>query len=133
MELNFQYAHNDHDESETKPISDLQEALKAFDDFDWEGEVKKANEIQKCSPTLSLILERNKNMIWVSSWGEIHVEGFVSECYFLGVAPIFLGFGKKKGTVNLHTNDFSMNQAREALSLFIDGSYEKLRTLYEKA
>lgn len=131
MELNFQYAHNTYEESETKTISDAQEVLKAFDEFDWNGEVQKANELKKCSPTLTLLLDSHEYMIWVSAWGEKNVGGFVSECHFPGEVSGFLGFGKKQGVVSLHANNFSTKQAREALSLFIAGSHSELRALYK--
>jgi hypothetical protein len=56
MDLNFQYAHHAHDESETKSNVSPNEAVIAFDQFDWEGEVEKSNELQKCSPTLSVLI-----------------------------------------------------------------------------
>lgn len=133
MELNFQYAHHERDESETKAIHHPNDALAAFDVFDWDGETEKANELQKCSPTLSLLLNSREHMIWVSAWGEPNDFIFVSQCCFPGEVSIFLGFGKKQGTVNLHTSNFSAKEAREAISLFIAGSHEELRNLYKNA
>jgi hypothetical protein len=52
VDLNYQYAHNSHDESETKRSVSSEEALSAFDGFDWTGEAEKASSLQKCAPTL---------------------------------------------------------------------------------
>jgi hypothetical protein len=64
MDLNFQYAHHAHDESETKSNVSPNEAVIAFDQFDWEGEVEKSNELQKCSPTLSVLINGTEEMVW---------------------------------------------------------------------
>ena len=133
MKLNFQYAHHAHDESESRLISSPEEALMAFDEFDWVGEAEKANELQKCSPTLSVLLQSQENMIWVSSYGNKSNLNFVSECRFLGEVSGFLGFGKKQGNVSLHSGSFTKNQARQAISLFVAGSHDELRTLYKNA
>lgn len=133
MKLNFQYAHQSNDESESKPIIEAEEALTAFDEFDWVGEVDKANELQKCSPTITLLFDSQKHLIWVSAFGDNNDLNFVSECYFPGEVSGFLGFGKKPGTVNLSAGNFSSKQAREALHLFISNSHEELRVLYKNA
>ncbi|MEM7359890.1 MAG: hypothetical protein AAF431_12390 [Pseudomonadota bacterium] len=133
MELNFQFAHHEFDESESRPLARIDEALIAFDDFDWADQIKQANELKKCSPTLSLILERNKHMIWVSGFGNNAESGFVSECCFPGEVPRFLGFGRKQGTVSLYSQNLSHQQARKALELFINRAYEELSSLYENA
>ena len=133
MELNFQYAHHSHDESESKPITKPEDALVAFDEFNWGGEVEKANELQKCSPTITLLFNSKEHMIWVSGCGDKNNLNFVSECSFPGEVSGFLGFGKKQGIINLGTGAFSLKQAREAISLFISNSHEELRALYKNA
>ena len=111
---------------------EFNEILSAFDGFDWSGQVEQANQLQKCSPTLSLIFERNKHMIWVSGFGADSPIGFVSECCFPGEVPKFWGFGSKPGTVSLYAQNFSFEQARKALEHFVKKEYEALRSLYGK-
>ena len=133
MQLNYQYAHHSHEESETHKIENAQDALIAFDNFDWAAEVEKANELQKASPTITLILGSNEHMIWVSGYGSRDDYSFVSNCNFPGEVSGFLGFGKKMGTVDLDANNFSKEQARAAIELFINGSGNELRSLYKNA
>ncbi len=130
MDLNFQYAHHSHDESETKSNVGLSEAIEAFDKFDWDGEVSKANELQKCSPTLSVIINGQTEMVWVSACGEENSIEFVSECYFPGEVSKWFGLSKSQGVVNLHAGSFSRVQAKKAVELMVAKNYEGLRTLY---
>jgi len=130
MDLYFQYAHNSHNESETKSNVSTSEALDAFDQFDWEREVKKANEIQKCSPTLTILINGQSEMMWVSGFSEKGSIGFVSECYFPGEVSKWFGLSKSLGIVNLHTRSLSQAQAREAIQLMVAKNYDGLRTLY---
>lgn len=130
MKLNFQYAHNTHDESTDKPISNPSDALVAFDDFDWKNQVEEANKNKKCAPTLSLILEINKEFIWVSVGGERQSMFFVSECHFPGEVSAWFGLSKKQGIVNLFTQSFSKETARKAIELFINKDHAALRKLY---
>ena len=130
MKLNFQYAHHSHEESETVAGASPSQALAAFDDFDWYGESVKANELKKCSPTLSLIAEPDKKLIWVSSYGDRNHVQFVSDCHFPGEVSAWFGLKKKMGIVNLHSSSFSIEQARTVLELFGAGKFEQLRGHY---
>jgi hypothetical protein len=130
MKLNFQYAHNTHDESTDKPISNPLDALVAFDDFDWELQVEEAKRNQKCAPTISLILKVDREFIWVSVGGDRQSMFFVSECHFPGEVSAWFGFSKKQGIVNLFTQSFSKENARKAMELFIKKDHAALRALY---
>ncbi|MCB1668412.1 MAG: hypothetical protein R3E73_00010 [Porticoccaceae bacterium] len=130
MDLNFQYAHNSHDESETKANVRSEQALQAFDDFDWQGESEKALKIQKCAPTLS-VTEDNKHLIWLSSVADGGTIQFVSECSFPGEVSSWFGLSKKQGVVHLHVDWFSLNQARTALELYLKRNYEQLKRHYK--
>lgn len=130
MELNFQYAHHSHNESETKRGISSSGALTAFDEFDWRGEVEKSNELQKCSPTLSVIVNGNHEMVWVSGYGNPENPEYVSECYFPGEVKKWFGLSKGQGTVNLSTQTFTKAQARKAIELFVTRKYSGLRDLY---
>ncbi|MBB6520754.1 hypothetical protein [Pseudoteredinibacter isoporae] len=132
MDLNFQYAHHALNESETQSNISKDEAMIAFDQFDWEGEVGKANELQKCSPTLSILINGQDEMLWVSGFGEGGGLQFVSECYFPGDVSRWFGLYKSKGTVILQTQTFNKSQAREALELIIDRNYDGLKKLFNQ-
>lgn len=133
MDLNFQYAHNDFSESETESSVSSSRALKAFETFDWIGEAIKANELQKCSPTLTVIREKDKDMIWVSPFERDGTLTFISECYFPGEVSAWFGLSKKQGTVNLSSQNFRIKDAEKAISLFVQNNQAGLRQHYENA
>jgi hypothetical protein len=130
MKLNFQYAHHSHSESEDRNIKTSSDALSAFDEFDWSGEVKKASELEKCSPTLSVIIKSDEEYVWVSGYSDNDNPIFVSECFFPGEVSAWFGFSKKQGTVNLSADAFSLKQARKAIEYFISKDHSSLRELY---
>ncbi len=130
VKLNFQYAHNSHEESEDKPIKLAEEALIEFDDFDWVGQAKEANKLQKCAPTLSLIITEGKEYIWVSPFENNNRLTFVSECYFPCVVPSWFGLSKKQGTINLSSQSLSLSDARRVIEHFIKKEHDNLRTMY---
>jgi len=130
MNLNFQYAHHSRDESETRNGISLSDALNAFDEFDWNEEIEKSNKLKKCSPTLSVIINGNHEMVWVSGYGNPDNPEFVSECYFPGEVKKWFGLTKGQGTVNLSTQTFTTAQARKAIELLIAKNYRGLRELY---
>jgi hypothetical protein len=130
MELNFQYAHHEADESESRIIKLEAEVLKAFDEFEWSREIVEAEKLKKCSPTLSLVLNRSDHLIWVSGFGEPQEPKFISNCRFPGQIPGFLGFGKRDGVVDLHADSLSLELARLALDHFAQNRHDQLRALY---
>ena len=130
MNLNFQYAHHSRDESETRSGISLSDALTEFDEFDWSEEIEKSNKLKKCSPTLSVIINGNHEMVWVSGYGNPDNPEFVSECYFPGEVKKWFGLTKGQGTVNLSTQTFTKDQARKAIELLIAKNYRALRELY---
>ncbi|AQA18788.1 hypothetical protein BST95_11610 [Halioglobus japonicus] len=133
MHLNYQYAHHSHDESEEAGLVDAAGALEAFDTFDWEGQSALAEELEKCSPTLSLITLPKKNMIWVSSFKNGSSLTFVSQCLFPGEKKRWFGLGTKLGTISVDTQNFSTEEARKAIELYVSGNMNELRSLYESA
>jgi hypothetical protein len=130
VDLKFQYAHNSHDESETRANVRSEEALQAFDTFDWQGESEKASKIQKCSPTLSVIGDKG-HLIWLSSVAYGDTVQFVSECNFPGEVSSWFGLSKKQGIVNLDADWFSLTQARAALELYLKNNYDQLKSHYK--
>ncbi|TVZ40859.1 hypothetical protein P886_0192 [Alteromonadaceae bacterium 2753L.S.0a.02] len=130
MKLNFQYADNSHNESVEKVIASAPDALAAFDNFDWRGEVKKAEVLKKCSPTLTVILEDDVEFVWVSAYGDSENPIFISECNFPGEVSAWFGLSKKQGTVSLSSDSFSSKQARQVIECFLSRSHDLLRELY---
>ena len=133
MELRQQYAHHAHHESESKQVARAEDVMASFDAFDWNAQVAKANELELCSPTLSVIRGSQDDMIWVSAIGEPNQISFVSEAHYPGEVPGFLGFGKKPGVIHQDTQWLSLQQAREALALFVAKDYAALEQLYRSA
>ena len=133
MDLNFQYAHNSHDESEIRKNITADEAVKAFDEFDWLGEAEKANELQKCSPTLSVVIDGSNELAWVSVFGDKHGVQFVSESRFPGEVKKWFGLSKGQGIVSLDAGSLSQSSARKVLELFAAKQYEPLREIYNNA
>jgi hypothetical protein len=133
MDLNFQYAHNSHDESETKKNITANEAAKAFDEFDWLGEAEKANELQKCSPTLSVVIDGSNELAWVSAFSDRNGVQFVSESRFPGEVKKWLGLSKGQGVVSLNAGSLCQSSARKVIELFAAKQYESLREIYKNA
>jgi hypothetical protein len=133
LDLYLQFAHHTHDEFETLSGVTPNQVLQAFDEFDWTGETKKAETLQRVSPTLSVESDAKDRLIWVSSVAGIAGLEFISECRFPGEVRKFFGLSKGFGTVKLSTQTFNAGQAREALRLFVTDSYPRLRELYQKA
>jgi len=133
MNLYLQFAHHSCDEFETRNGVTPKEVLRAFDEFDWVGETKKAESIQKVSPTLSVESDTKDRLIWVSSVaGDSGLE-FISECNFPGEVKKWFGLSKGFGTEHLSTQTFNSGNAKEALRLFLNESYSELRALYKTA
>ena len=130
MKLNYQYAHHSHEESEDQPIDDLEQALVSFDQFDWKGEASKANELQKCSPTLTLVIKESEEYIWVSAYDDGNNLMFVSECFFPGIVSKWFGLSQKHGIVNLSGSELSQQKARRAIEHFIKKEHDELRAMY---
>lgn len=133
MDLNFQYAHNSCEESETQHGITSDQAIEAFDKFDWLGQSEKANELQKCSPTFGVIKGNKQHLIWVSSYIDQDKIKFVSGCKFPREVPAWFGLSKRNGTVKLDTGSFSEETARQAITLFLAEDHAGLKDLYKKA
>ncbi len=133
MDLNFQYAYNSHDEFETKMNISPEEAVKAFDDFDWLGEAEKANELQRCSPTLSIVIDVSNELAWVSAFGDKSGVQFVSESRFPGEVKKWFGLSKAQRMVSLNASSLSQSNARKVIEFFATKQYESLREIYKNA
>jgi hypothetical protein len=132
LNLFLQFAHHTHDEFETLRGVTPNQVLRAFDEFDWTGETRRADTLQRVSPTLSVESDTKDRLIWVSSVAGVAGLEFISECSFPGEVRKFFGLSKGFGTVRLSTQTFNAIQAREALRLFVTESYSPLRELYQK-
>lgn len=123
FKLYLQYAHHQHHEFDERMAFGT-EVLKAFDEFDWVGEVTRAESLQRVSPTISV--ETADKLIWVSAAGT----DYISEYSYSGVINRFFGLWKTAGRVTIDTQTFSREQAREALEYFVEGRHDELLHLY---
>lgn len=130
FEIHLQYAHHEWDESEVLPAAGWPEVQRAFDTFDWVNETKRAEELQRVSPTILVKSDDGVSLIWVSSLADGNGIKFYSECTFLGVVERGFGLRSQKGKVSLHTREFTPTEAREALRLFMSESFDDLSDLY---
>lgn len=134
FEVSAQYAHQEHSESTTLGAKSYSEVLSCFDEFDWEHEVSEASRLEKVSPTLSVEDKAGRRLIWVSGYSNPKFPLFVSECTFPGMRKRLFGLlGESMGLVELHSEEFSTHQARQALELFMSNDEAALRQLYQSA
>lgn len=105
-------------------------ALKHFDDFKWEEQAKEAEKLQRTSPTLSLEPHKSKELFWVSVGLDPRMGVFfVSDCYVLGQKRLF-GLIPYQGLLNFHSQNLTLQSAREALVHFLDRDIPGLRVAY---
>ena len=106
--------------------------LRAFDEFDWRGQVAEATRLQGVSPTLSVEDLSGKRLIWVSGYGEPENISFVSEYTVRRPEKSFFGVIERERAIEIgSTQTFTQTQARRALELFAANSESELRSLYE--
>ena len=99
--------------------------------FPWGEQVAVSNRLQQISPTLTLTVEEGVNSIWVSAYNVPEDLFFVSECFLPdGEAPKLFSSGTKQVVENLHSEEFKIAHARQALGLFAEGKRDQLRELY---
>lgn len=133
MHIYLQYAHHNHDEFEKISSVDTTQVLEQFDCFDWADEIDRANQLQKVAPTLSVESNDKSLLIWVSGIAVNSQIQFISECHFPGEVSSLFGLIKKQGIVTLSTQRFSVEQAQQALTLFMNENFESLRKAYNGA
>lgn len=131
FKVSAQYAHHEHGESNDLGVKSPADVLKCFDEFDWEHEVSEASRLGGVSPTLSVEDATNRRLIWVSGYGDPKAPTFVSECSFPGMKKRLFGLlGEGLGLVELHTEEFNVQQARRAIELFVSDDDAGLPELY---
>ncbi|EPJ50738.1 MAG: hypothetical protein OFPI_19440 [Osedax symbiont Rs2] len=126
MDLNLQYAHHSQQQFDTVTDVSHRQAIKAFDDFAWLAEAEKAQLLQKCLPTLSIIAEHQQKLLWISAYIEGDVLHFNAETKFPAVMSSYFGLCQTQGICDLCNPTFSQGQARKALLLFVSGSLDEL-------
>ena len=129
LKLSLQYAHYDSYEADDQIIYSDQ-AIAAFDTFDWLNEAERSNQIQKVSLTLSLESQDGK-LIWLSAVGGLENVYFVSEYSYIGTRKRLFGLVKYTGVLTVDTQNFNLEYARQAILLFASGSHEALLRLYD--
>lgn len=133
MNIYLQYAHHTHDEFEEILSAGSREVLEQFESFDWAGEIERAEQLQKVAPTLSVESNDKTLLIWVSGVKTSAKLQFISECNYPGEVSSLFGLIKKQGIVSLDTQSFSIDQAKQALTLFMNKDFETLKGLYSGA
>ena len=126
MDLNFQYAHHTHDQFDTVTAVTDNQAIKAFDDFAWRTEAEKAKLLQKCLPTLSIIIEAEHKLLWISSYLEGSDLHFIAETKFLVSSSSFFARSETESIRDLSNPSFTQTQARKAIELFVSESLDEL-------
>lgn len=122
---NLQFAEFEHDQVDDLGIATSHDIVAAFDAFDWPQQVEAANEFQKCSPTFSVHDEDTDRLFWVSGVGEASRFSFLND-YTYGREIRLLGFLRHKGRISAPTHDLSLEEARRAIELFVDGEHDEL-------
>lgn len=133
MNIYLQYAHHAHDEFDEIASAGTREVLEQFDSFDWVGEIERAEKLQKVAPTLSVESKDKTLLIWVSGVKTGANIQFISECNYPGEVSSLFGLIKKQGIVSSDTQNFSKDQAKQALTLFMNKDFESLKGLYSGA
>ncbi len=126
MDLNFQYAHHSHQQFDTVTDVSHSEAITAFDNFAWLVEAEKAQTLQKCLPTLSIIAEPEHKLLWISCYIEGNALHFNAETKFPASIPSYFGLSQTQGICDLCNPTFSQAQARKAVELFVSESLDEL-------
>lgn len=133
MNIYLQYAHHTHDEFDEISSASSCEVLEQFESFDWAGEIERAEQFQKVAPTLSVESNDKTLLIWVSGVKTSAKLQFISECNYPGEVTSLFGLIKRPGIVSLDTQNFSIDQAKQALTLFMNRDFESLKGLYSGA
>jgi len=132
FEVSCQYAHHNANESVSFGSMLPDSVLRAFDEFDWQGQVIEANRLQGISPTFSVEDPSEKRLIWVSGYGKPERIKFVSECTVRRAKKVFFGLMERERAVEIgHTETFTRDQARRVLELFMSDSESELRSFYK--
>lgn len=107
----LQYAQHDVDQVDDKGAASPADILAAFDAFDWPGQARAAAELQKCSPTFSVLEEGGKRFFWVSVCDDAGLK-FVNDYS-----------GGSSG------RELSLAEARRGVELFLQGDNRGLLAL----
>lgn len=107
----LQYAESEVDQVDDKGIATAPDIMAAFDAFDWEGQVRAADQLQKCSPTFSVKEADGKRLFWVSGYGGSDLK-FANDY-----------------SETSSTRDLSLSEARQAVQLFVEGDHDALLKL----
>ena len=128
----IEYAHHRHGEYDVLENSFEGNKELYFEQIDWSSEVEKSNTLERVSPTLSYKEINGDSLIWVSVVGDRDDFMFYSAWSYRGEIRKLFGLYKKVGLIEKKAV-FSYPLAKEALNLFLAGSYEKLSELYNSA
>lgn len=109
--------------------------LAAFDKLDWLHEVEKANQTEKCAPTFTVLSEYPKAHIWVSAYADRNGLSFLCDFSIIsGEKMSMFGLFVSDNVISPNCrNDMSLDEARIAISHFLDEHHDELIQLISKS
>jgi len=123
---NLQLADFDHKQVDDRGVTAPRDIVSAFDAFDWPGQIEEANRLQNISPTFSVLDNESDRLLWLSGVGEPSEYYFIIGYSYQGEISSMFGFKRTRGTINAPTKDLSLDDARRAVELFVDGDHDRL-------
>ncbi len=129
-----QYGTSEIDEVEDRGVASSSEIEAAFHAFDWPGEVKNANRIERCSPTFSVQDVDSGRELWVSAHGD--PTSFIFVSHYSYIKRVKKWFGLSEGDAHRSPNcrqDLSLGEASEAVRFFLAERHEELLALVSAA
>ncbi len=134
FQLSIQYAIFDHDTVDDRGLVDREDVLSVLSSFDWAGEIASANQLQKCSPTISVSTESGVESIWISGYGDPESPKFVSDCGASPVEkPILFGLFRRKIPRAANSAQLSLEQANSAVRALLNGRYDEMLSIVSTA
>jgi len=133
LSYSLQLAEHDHDQVDERGEASPEAILAAFDAFDWTGQVQRANEIEKCSPTFSVRDTERDALFWVSGYGEPSAPTFVTDLSYRGTKKRLFGLLSSEGIISPRTRTLSLAEARQGVALFVAGQINEVARLVAAA
>jgi hypothetical protein len=111
-----------------KGETDYDSFIKSFEEFPWNDQVEKANEIQKVSPTLTVNNNEKNEGLWVSAMGDSRAQVFLIGYIYPKQVKGFFGFGKPRSRkwMEIYLTD-DRNVVKECFRDFFVGNVDGLR------
>ena len=99
--------------------------LSYITDIDWLDLVRKANEIQKVSPTISFKNDKEGLLAWVSAYGENDDLNFIVYFEYPVMVKKWFGLVKSPGEICVQKDGLNISQVQEVMALFFADKFEE--------